>query len=191
MYSNKIKISVVIPHMETLFEIEDVLNECVNSLINQVDEIIVERNRGIGYGRAVNRGLKKTTGTHIIIANNDTKLIDGELINLCGTGLTITTPNIIPIPRDNLPRSFFCVTRELYNYLIENDNFFFDERFQKGYFEDDDLIKRLQNINTTFTFQPNVIISHLNGGGLTMKQVGEQKYFDINKQKFEEKWKIK
>lgn len=182
------KISVVIPHYEGLEGVEGALNLCVNSLVNQADEIIIERNSGIGYAAAVNRGIAKTTGTDIIIANNDTRLIDGKLIDLCGTVNSVTTPNVIPIPRDKLPRSFFRIPREIYLSLIRDDGFFLDERFEKGYFEDDDLIKRLQNKNVTFIFQPNVIVQHLNGGGLTMKQVGEQKYFDINKKKFEEKW---
>jgi hypothetical protein len=184
------KLSLVIPHFEGLEGVEEALNLCVNSMVDQVDEIIIERNKGIGYAAAVNRGVAKATGTDIIIANNDTHLISGKLNDLLGSINTVTVPNIVPEPRDNLPRSFFRISREIYLAMIRIHGYFFDERFGKGYFEDDDLIERLKDYGIAFVYQPNVTVHHLNGGGLTMKQVGEQKWFDINKKIFEDKWSV-
>ena len=64
--------------------------------------------------------------------------------------------------------------------------YFYDERFEIGYFEDDDLIKRLGDIPVYM--RPPIAVNHLDGGGLTIKKMGEQKWFDINKKIFEEKW---
>jgi GT2 family glycosyltransferase len=187
----KTTISVVIPHMNGIEYAEESLSQCLKSLDYRVDEIIVERNDGIGFAAAVNLGMEKTIGDYIIIANNDTKLVKGNLYRLCRGDNIISVPRIHPEPRDNYPRSFYCIPRQAYNKIIDAYGFYLDETFKMGYFEDDDLILRIKEQKISIIFEPSVVVDHLNGGGLTMKQVGEQKYFDINKQKFEEKWKIK
>lgn len=184
------KISVVIPHYEGLEGVEEALALCVNSLADQADEIIVERNKGIGYAAAVNRGLEKAKYDNIIIANNDTRLIKGNLIDLCNTQNSIVVPQIIPEPRDLMPRCFYRVSRTLYLAMVRIHGYFLDERFGKGYFEDDDLILRLQDYGASFLTSTSVTIQHLNGGGLTMKQMGEQEWFDKNKKVYEEKWSV-
>lgn len=178
-------ISLIVPHMP--FPESDVaLKECLDSMIG-VDEKLVIVNEGTGYGKAVNTGLKLARGDYLIVANNDTKLIDGTLRSLPDE-LGVTVPLIDPEPRDNNPRSFFCVPRWVYEKLVEQDGFFFDERFLYGYFEDDDLIKRLNNLKVPIKTKERVEIHHLDGGGLTMKKVGEQACFDRNQRVFEEKW---
>jgi GT2 family glycosyltransferase len=189
--SLKTTISVVVPHLNGVPFAEEALSLCLKSLDYRVDEIIVERNDGIGYAAAVNLGLARTTSDYIIIANNDTKLLKGNLFRLCKGSEFVTVPRIQPEPRDNNPRSFYCVPDPVYQKIIKHYGYFLDERFGAGYFEDDDLILRLKELNIPVVYEPSVVVEHLNGGGLSMKHVGEQKWFDINKKVFEDKWKIK
>jgi len=170
---------------------EETLALCLKSLDYRIDEIIVERNDGIGFAAAVNLGMAKSTSDYIIVANNDTKLIKGNLFKLCKGAEFITVPKIHPEPRDNNPRSFYCVPDPVYQKILKHYGYFLDERFGAGYFEDDDLILRLKELNIPVVYEPSIVVDHLNGGGLTMKHVGEQKWFDINKKVFEDKWKIK
>lgn len=184
----KTTISVVIPHLNGVPFAEEVLSYCLKSLDYRVDEIILERNDGIGYAAAVNLGMAKAASDYIIVANNDTKLLKGNLFRLCKGPDFITVPKIQPEPRDNNPRSFYCVPIFIYQKILNHYGYFLDERFGAGYFEDDDLIMRLKELNIPVVYEPSVVVEHHNGGGLSMKHVGEQKWFDINKKVFEKKW---
>ncbi len=187
----KPKLSIVIPHDGSVPGANDCLDALLDSLIKSTPpdtEIIVVHNEGTGYGKAVNEGMAKAIGDYIIVANNDTTVFEGDLIDLCGPINSIYIPLIWPMPRDENPRCFFAIAREIYLSLVRDDGYFYDERFEVGYFEDDDLIQRLKNKGIAFGVQPSVSVIHKDGGGLSMKHYGEQKYFDLNKKRFEEKW---
>lgn len=162
------------------------LRACVNSL-HGYDEIIIYANDGIGYGAAVNGGLDLVSGDHIIVINNDTILIEGSLKDLIVND-AITVPRIYPEPKDNEPRAIFCMPRYMYEEIMERYGFFYDERFEVGYWEDDDLIARLNEMGIERRYVDSVVFGHHNGGGTTMKQMGEQKYYDENKARYDEKW---
>ncbi len=184
----KPKLSCVIPHWPDIEGAEEALELLLKSIEDQEVQIIVQHNEGIGFAKAVNQGMKHAYGDYIIVANNDTYLQSGDLYDLCGAINSIYVPTINPIPRDEYPRCFYCIPREIYLSIVRDDGYFYDERFQMGYFEDDDLIKRLKNKGIAFLISPDVHVHHIFGGGLTMKQIGEQKYFDINKKNYEDKW---
>lgn len=151
------------------------------------DELILVVNDGMGYGPAVNLGLKQSTGDSIIVSNNDVYLKEGTLRDLPFYP-AITVPMIEPEPIDYLPRAIFCMPRWIYTKVVEEDGFFYDPSFEVGYFEDDDLNRRLDEKNITSIRSTEPLVHHLNGGGLTMKQMGEQKYFDLNQEVFKKKW---
>lgn len=173
-------ISVVIPHMP-FPEANIALKQCVNSIKEPCEKIVVV-NAGIGYAAAVNIGLDLAHGDQIIICNNDTYLIQGSLEQLF-MGNSVVVPKIVPEPRDHMPRAFFGITRDIVNRVGH-----FDERFEGGYFEDDDYIKRMRMANIPLGYNPNVVVGHFNGGGLTMKKIGEQEYFNKNQRVFQSKW---
>jgi GT2 family glycosyltransferase len=182
-------LSVIIPHLEGLNGVEESLDLCVKSLKGNYDELIIVRNDGIGFGAAVNEGLAMATGDYLVVMNNDIRLIEGTLRALSmWSDFFVCVPNIIPPPRDNNPRCMFAMSRKIYEKVREEKYYFYDERFIMGYFEDDDLIKRLNILGIDISLQNMVTIQHLNGGGLTMKQIGEQKFFDINKKNYDNKW---
>lgn len=180
------KISVVIPHMYGLPGIDHILRRCVKSMIGH-DEIIVVANDGLGYGAACNLGMRLAHGDFIVLANNDCQLKYGSLRDLAVWG-KITVPRIEPPARDDLPRPFFCVPRPIYEKFYEEDGDFFDERFEGGYFEDDDLHWRMREKGIQSQVVEDVVVDHLGGGGTTMKQVGEDKYYVANLERFNQKW---
>src|SRR3970282_1270301 len=161
------KISLVIPHFPSIAT-DIVLHNSLESFKGHYDELIIISNEGMGYGPAVNMGLKYTTGDYIIVSNNDIELKSGSFKTLpWDKGFSV--PAIEPEPRDYLPRSIFCMPRWVYKRL-SSCGYFYDPRFEVGYFEDDDLIKRLGDIK--IIKEGSILVNHLNGGGLTMKKMG-------------------
>ena len=179
------KLSLVIPHVPSIIT-DKALDRCVESFKGQYDELIIISNDGMGYGPAVNLGLSYSSGDYIVVSNNDVSLLEGNIRNIVWSqGFSI--PTIEPKPRDYLPRCFFCIPRYIYKMILDRDGYFYDPRFETGYFEDDDLICRTKDIAVRHSMGAK--INHLDGGGLTMKCVGEQFWFDKNQKVFNEKWK--
>lgn len=176
-------ISLVIPHMPSVAT-DAALARCMQSFKGQYDELVLVVNDGMGYGPAVNLGLKRTSGDYIVVTNNDITLEKGMLRELCHPK-KITVPMIDPPAKDQMPRAIFCMPRWAYRQ-ISSCGYFYDPRFEVGYWEDDDLIRRLGSIQVATV--PRVRVNHLNGGGLTMKQMGEQRWHDINQKVFNDKW---
>ena len=179
------KISLIIPHMFSE-EADAALERCLESFKGQYDELILIINDGMGYGQAVNMGLKWGTGDYFIISNNDIELKFGSLRTM-PWAKGISVPIIEPEPRDYLPRAIFCIPRWAYKQ-ISSCGYFYDPQFKVGFWEDDDLIRRLGDIKVIK--EDSVLVNHLNGGGLTMKKMGEQKYFEENKQHYINKWEL-
>lgn len=180
-------ISLIVPH-KPFPEADAALERCLKSFKGQYDELILVINENWGYGKAVNYGLKQATGEYLIISNNDIELIQGSIKHL-PFGDLITVPIITPEPRDYKPRSIFCMHKSIYEDLMKKYGYFYDERFGAGYFEDDDLDIRLKILGRdAYLKDIGTIVSHLNGGGLTMKKVGEYEWFDRNEKIFKDKW---
>jgi len=183
------KISLIIPHLDVPGA-KEALRSCLESFnksrVKDVELIIIVD--VLGYGAAVNQGLSQATGEWMFVVNNDTEILFGKL-EMMLLPENIAVPQITPPPRDNNPRCFFSMPRKIYE---EVKNFysddFYDERFFPGYFEDDDLIRRLELLGRETIVVDSVVVYHKDGGGLTMKQMGEQESFEENKMRFEEKW---
>ena len=155
------------------------LDRCVATLRGH-DELLIIVNDGIGYGPAVNRGLRLAHGDFLLIANNDTAVLAGDVSDLCD-------PEAVTVPKidgqvDRLPRAFFCLPRWVYEEVGG-----FDERFHMGYFEDDDLIKRLEVHGVPVRPVDSVHVSHL--GGTTMRQIESYDHiFNENMKRYKKKW---
>ncbi len=179
-------ISLVIPHYYGLENIDNILKKCIQSMVGQ-DETIVLANDGLGYGAACNLGMRLATRNFIVVSNNDCLLKMGNLQQLPDAGF-ITVPQIKPKPKDDLPRPFFCVPRKIYETIVDYYGDFYDERYKGGYWEDDDLHRRMEELQISSRLVDEVEVEHLNGGGTTMKQLGENEYYDMNKSVYDEKW---
>lgn len=177
-------ISVVIPHMPSVPGAPEALDRCVESL-RGYDELIIVVNEGWGYAKAVNQGIKAARGDYIVVANNDTRVINSCLLWAMCIPDTVMVPIILPEPRDYKPRCFFCLPATVIKKVG-----LYDERFEGGYFEDDDYIRRLEWADVPIKLATSVFVEHLDGGGLTMKHIGEQEHFDANQARFKEKWEV-
>lgn len=181
-------ISVVIPHLIGVPGADEALKLCIKSF-HEADEVIVVANEGIGYGPAVNLGLKMAHGDQIIVSNNDICRRYGSLKDLdMGMDFRVCVPRVYPEPRDHEPRAIFSINRITYSYILTWDGYFYDPRFEGGYFEDDDFIRRLHARQIGVYYNTDVGVDHLNGGGLSMKTIGEQEHYDANLLIFQEKY---
>lgn len=180
------KISIVIPHVPNLPGTNEALLECLFSL-KDYKQILVVANEGTGYGKNVNEGLRMATGDFLVVMNNDLTLLSGSLNDMVSNDREFVVPMIAPEPRDFLPRSVFGFNRAVYEEIVEKYGYFFDESF-RYYFEDDDLHMRMQELGIKSVLRSSVIFHHKDGGGLTCKQFGEQEGFDRSKKIFQEKW---
>jgi GT2 family glycosyltransferase len=179
--TKQIKLSAVIPHWPKTPEHEAALKRCVESL-GGVDEIIVEVNEGIGFAKACNLGLAKTHGDYILVVNNDTVVTHGNLDNLCVPD-TVVVPRMATGQVDNMPRAFYCMPRSVYEKVGG-----YDERFEGGYFEDDDLIRRWMEAGVPIIVKEIVEVNHV--GGMTMDTLDKVEIYNKNQQRYEEKWGI-
>lgn len=169
--------SAIIPHWPANKELDILLEHCVKSL--HVDEIIVVVNDGIGFAKAVNQGLRLAHGDYLFVVNNDTVVLSGNLQDMC-------IPDTVTVPKihgqvDDMPRAFYCMPRSVYE-LIGG----YDERFEMGYWEDDDFITRLHKHEIPIKKIDSVEVSHL--GGTTMHLLDRDAIFEANRERFYDKW---
>lgn len=171
------KISLVVPHWPLRPEHDELLKRCVQSI--PADEKIIVVNDGTGMGKAINKGLELATGDYIIVSNNDCALSRGDINLMCDLD-AITIPNNMQGQGD-LPRAFYCMPRWIYKKVGG-----YDERFEVGYFEDDDMIRRWQATGIPFKMV-DVVVDH--DPGTTLNNLpNRQEIFDRNKKLYEEKW---
>lgn len=172
-------LSVVIPHVPMSPEHDAMLKRCISSLRGH-DELIVIANDRIGFAPAVNVGLRTATGDYIAICNNDIELVEGDLKDLC-------KPEVVCSPVLNGDKQIFwgclfVVPRAVYEAVGD-----LDERFIKGYFEDDDYIIRVKRAGFDLACVESVQIT--SKGGQTMQHIGGMhEAFAANRQRFVEKW---
>lgn len=165
------KISLVIPTYTLNQDLEELTYDCIDSMRDQVDEVVISEDGGgpiyyyladgrvdiyiyhaknIGFTGNVNRGWKAATGDFVIIANSDTKLLQGDLKDLCIPG-KITSPIIVNQGIEGLAGCFFCVPKE-----IAKERGMLNETM-KTYYSDQDYADRTSDI---FQKVPTVQVWH-------------------------------
>jgi GT2 family glycosyltransferase len=162
-------LSIVIPHWPLDEEANDALRRSVASFPPECERVVVV-NDGTGYGRNVNVGLRLATGDYIAVVNNDCRLADGDIYDRC-VPETVTSPLIIgerqglgeSIEPEGFHGCFWVVPRP----VLERVGLL-DERFEWGYWEDDDYIARLHEAGIPTRQVPSVRVKHI--GGLTTVQ---------------------
>lgn len=174
-------VSAIIPHWPFNDDINEKLKRCVSTLVGY-DELIIVSNEGTGYGKNVNIGLKLARYDFLCVINNDSYVVKGTLKDLCrGDGVAV--PVFKGGAVDRKPRAFFCMPRWVYERVGG-----YDERFEKGYFEDDDLIKRLEGEGIPIIPVDSVVVNH-EEAGTTMHTLDRNKLYEENRRRFNEKWK--
>lgn len=170
-------ISAIISHYAFLPEHDGYLEKCVASL--DADELIIVVNDGIGIGKALNRGLSLAKGDFLCVLNNDIILHD-SLADFCDNEGVVTGK--VANQSDDKPRSFYVMPRWVYETIGG-----YDEQFEVGYWEDNDLIKRWENAAIPI----KILDKHIDhvGGGTIDKMPGRDEFFEANRRRYEDKWR--
>jgi len=168
-----VKISVVIPHWDWNDKMGDYLDRCTRSLV--ADEVIIVVNDGIGMGKAINIGLRASHGDYIVVSNNDLELVQGSLEDMCN-------PDGVTWANGAYKGSFYCMPRWVYEKCGG-----YDEQFEIGYFEDDDLIHRWELADIPMIKVERVVTKHEAGTTLD-KQPNRNDFFEANRRRYMAKW---
>ncbi len=148
----------------------------------------------IGFGRACNIGISHSHGDYIVITSIDVEYLVGSPHDLAKTQLPVVCPSAEDKGQEldfqlHLNETFgatFAISREAYD-IVKLPEGLYDERFEHGYYEDTDLWYRCDEIGIPLVRTGKVLVVH--GQGTTNKHLGVlDKYMEINKKKFGEKW---
>lgn len=181
-------LSLVVPHWPLDEEVDEALRLCLRSFPPECERIVVV-NDGTGYGRNVNVGLGLSTGEYIAVVNNDCRLEAGDVYDLCSAD-AVTSPLVVgdrqgfgeSIEPGGFHGAFWVIHRAVLDRVG-----LLDERFERAYWEDDDLLVRLHAAGVPTRQVASVRVRHV--GGLSTVKVPEHRgWLEANARRFEEKW---
>jgi hypothetical protein len=178
-------LSAVIPHWPLDEEVDQALRACLASLPPDCEKIVVV-NQGTGFAVNVNIGLRLATGDYVAVVTNDSRVVKGDVYDLCVPG-AVTSPLVLGKPGiepGGFHGAFWVAPRDVVDRVG-----LLDERFEGGFFEDDDYLERLRKagIPTRQIASVHVASRRI---GLTMSKLPDrgQTWFAENARRFEEKW---
>lgn len=179
------RLSVVVPHWPIDAEVDEALRACLASLPADCEKLVIV-NDGTGFAPNVNRGIALATGDFIAVVTNDTRVIEGDVYDLCLPG-TVTSPVVLEKPGiepGGFHGAFWVASRDIIDRIGP-----LDERFEGAFFEDDDYLERLREARIPRRQIGSVrVVSRR--VGLTMSKVGDRadEWYRRNERRFEEKW---
>jgi hypothetical protein len=180
-----VRLSVVIPHWPLDAELDEALSACVASLPVNCEKIVVV-NEGTGFARNVNVGLRLATGDYVAVVTNDSKVLEGDMHDLCVPG-TVTSPVVLEKPGiepHGFHGAFWVAPRDVLARVG-----LLDERFEGAFFEDDDYLERLRHAGVPTRQIPTVRVWSRRIG-LTMSKLPDKGHgwLSANESRFEQKW---
>jgi glycosyltransferase involved in cell wall biosynthesis len=181
----KPRLSAVIPHWPLDEELDNALRACLGSLPLDCEKVVVV-NQGTGFAVNVNIGLKLATGDYIAVVTNDSRVVEGNVYDLCVPG-TVASPLVLEKPgveRGGFHGAFWVAPREIFDRVG-----LLDERYEGAFFEDDDYLARLNQAGVP-TRQVASVRVWSRRIGLTMSKLPDkgQGWLATNRHRFEEKW---
>ena len=184
-FVKQLRLSAVIPHWPLDAEVDEALRACLVSLPFDCEKIVVV-NQGTGFAVNVNIGLRLATGDYLAVVTNDSRLVEGDLHELCIPG-TVASPVVLEKPGiepGGFHGAFWVAPRD----VIERVGFL-DERFEGAFFEDNDYLARLSQADIPRKQVASVRVWSRRIG-LTMSKLSDagQGWFAANQRRFEEKW---
>lgn len=172
------KLSVVIPFYFGSKDKPGLLHKCISSLDGH-DELIVIGHKSESLPWALNNGIAATHGRFVLILSDDMELRRGTLRDLCH-------PYYVTHPLVNDEPSVFggaiCFPKNILDKIGK-----YDENFLQGYYDDDDMIKRLEVAGFERRIVPSVNMNHPNPG-TTLKRLTGDSIWKTNKKYYERKW---
>lgn len=171
-------ISVVIPILlndKNKEKIMPLLSDCVQSLKGH-DEIILQFDiNGEGFAKTVNKGLKKAKGDYIAIVNDDIKMLQGSIKDMCHKN-SLVRPKLIG--GDLAKFAFVVIDKDILQTVG-----YLDEDFKVGFYEDDDYLDRCTELGVRLIDSPLQVWHY---GGATMQDM-KGDFEKYNKQLYENK----
>jgi hypothetical protein len=174
-----------VPHWPVDDEVDDALRRCLASLPGDCEKLVIV-NDGTGFARNVNLGLRLAAGDFIAVVGNDTRVIGGDVHDLCLPGAVASPlvegkPGIEP---GGFHGAFWVAPRNVVERVGP-----LDERFEGAFFEDDDYLARLREAGVP-TVQVSSVRVESRRIGLTMSKMREQAdaWYAANERRFAEKW---
>jgi len=182
---SKPRLSVVVPHWPVDEEVNAALEVCLASLPCDCEKIVVV-NDGTGFAVNVNTGLRLASGEYIAVVTNDSRVVEGDVYDLCVAG-TVTSPFVLEKPGidpGGFHGAFWVAPRRVFDTVG-----LLDERFEGAFFEDDDYLERLRRAGIP-TKQIASVRVWSRRIGLTMSKLPDkgQGWLAKNERRFEEKW---
>ena len=160
------KISLVIPHLDTDPGKAEILKRCVDSLSPQVDEVIIIDSKTDSLAKKINDGLKKAKGDFIIVSNDDVYLKEDSapLSALCYEGEVD-----VPVVHGGIDKLFhghmWCIPKDILQQVG-----YYDETCPGPYHIDSDYWVRLTEAGIPIVKNCQVHIMHPEPGR-TLKQL--------------------
>lgn len=180
-----VKVSAVIPWYYGKPGKDELLRRCVASLKGH-DELIIVANDGIGICKAVNIGFESSTGDYICVLNDDLVVERGSLRELCHPQYVVVPDVRSPVGGASIALgTFACYPRWVYEKIGG-----YDENFRFGYFEDDDMIKRLEEAEIERRRNRAVRVLHPEPSSSLahLAEQSETSFWDENEAYFISKW---
>jgi GT2 family glycosyltransferase len=181
----KPRLSLVVPHWPLDEEVDEALAACLSSLPRDCEKLVMV-NEGTGFGRNVNVGLRLATGDYVGVVTNDTRVLVGDVFDLCVPG-TVASPVVLEKPGvepGGFHGAFWVAPREVVHRVGP-----LDERFEGAFFEDNDYLERLRQARIP-TLQVASVQAWSRRIGLTMSKLPDQGqgWLRANERRFAEKW---
>lgn len=171
-------ISVIIPiylREENRKKIVPLLEQAIQSL-KGYDELILQFDEeGEGFAKTVNKGVRRSSGDYIAIVNDDIKMLNGSIKDMCRYN-KIVRPKLIG--GDLAKFAFVVMPRAIWDDVGE-----LDEEFEVGFYEDDNWIDRAENMGYVFIDDITQVWHY---GGATIQDI-EGDFEKKNKELYENK----
>ena len=172
------KLTVIIPFYFGGEGKDKLLSKCISSLKGH-DELIVIGHKSQSLPWTLNQGLKAAHGDFILIMSDDMELETGSLEELCHDKY-VTHPLVNSTP--SIFGGAMCLPRAAYEDVGD-----YDENYLQGYYDDDDIIKRMDIAGWERRVVQSVNFNHPEHG-TTLKTLVDQAIMIPNKDYYERKW---
>lgn len=173
------KLSVIIPFYYGKPGKSEKLENCIASLGDEPDEILVIGNVSAGLPWSLNKGLKAASGNFLLIMSDDMVLIQGKLADLCSYNY-VTHPLV-----DGYPQVFggcVCYPRHIFEKVG-----LYDENFIQGYYDDDDYFRRVAKAGYERAVVSGVNVLH-DDPGHTLRSLVNNDMMEHNRRYLQNKW---
>ena len=175
------KISLVIPYLETDISKREVLSKCLESMAGQYSELIVIADEIDNLSEKINLGISKSSGDYIVVSNDDLTLLKGTLDDLCDPD-RVTVPKVV-FGLDKLFHGhIWCMPRKIYEDVGP-----MYEGYDRFYYDDSDYWMSIEAKGYEIIKREDVVVVHPRPA-TTFSKLYKKGRIEANKKIFIERW---